>query len=204
MGTTDPWTLLVLLAGSAYVARLWLMDYRAARAGAPLPQALPGATPANPRAVMLACAGALFLLGVETVGEFALGISQQQSRITVLFGAYTLAAAFVEELIFRGYVVLQGRGHALLVTSCIGASLLFAALHPHLWSWGDQGLSWHFHPKAWFSTAMIFLGSLWFYWVRFWSLNPTWSLLPCIAAHATKNAGVLAIKLAGGYVTGWW
>ena len=196
--------LLVLLAGTAYVARLWLMDYRAAREGAPLAQALPGATPANPRSVMLACAGALCLLGVETTGEFAFGISDQQNRITVLFGAYTLAAAFVEELIFRGYVVLQGRGRAALTVSCVVASLFFAILHPYLWSWGENGLTWHFGLKPWFSTAMIFLGSLWFYRVRFWRLNPTHSLLPCIAAHATKNAGVLAIKLAGGYVTGWW
>jgi len=35
-------------------------------------------------------------------------------------------------------------------------------------------------------------------------LNPTRSLLPCIAAHAAKNAGVFVIKAAQGHVSGWW
>jgi hypothetical protein len=36
----------------------------------------------------------LVLLAAETAGEHALGLSDKQSRITVLFGLYTLVAAF--------------------------------------------------------------------------------------------------------------
>lgn len=196
--------LVALLGLSAYVARLWWEDLRAARAGNPSTRALPGAAPAPARAVALAAAGGLVLLAAETAGEYALGIEDEQSRVTVLFGLYTLAAAFVEELIFRGFVVVEHRGRAALVAGCIGASAVFALLHPFLWRWDDAGFAWQGTTKAWFSTAAIFAGSLWFYAVRFWSLNPARSLLPCIAAHAAKNLGVFAVKAAQGHVSGWW
>jgi len=50
----------------------------------------------------------------------------------------------------------------------------------------------------------VFAGSLWFYAVRFASWNPQRSLLPCFAAHAAKNLGVIAVKAAQGFVVGWW
>ncbi|MBA3849697.1 MAG: CPBP family intramembrane metalloprotease [Opitutus sp.] len=204
MADDNPLVLLALLAGSLYVGKLWLDDLRAARGGTPAPNPLPGATPASRTAVLAAVAGALVLLGIEVAGEYALGIVAAQSKVTVLFGAYTLAAAFLEELIFRGFVVVTQRGRAALVAGCAGASLVFAALHPFLWEWKDGALLWDPNAKAWFSTAMIFAGSLWFYAVRFWKLNPTRSLLPCIAAHAAKNLGVFAVKAAQGFVVGGW
>lgn len=204
MPDQNPLVLLALLGGSLYVGKLWLDDLRAAQAGRPSPTALPGATPARGLAIVLAAIGALVLLAAEVGGEYALGIVGQQREITVLFGAYTLAAAFLEELIFRGFIVVEKRGRAALIAGCIGASLVFAAIHPFLWEWKDGALTFHFTTKAWFSTAMIFAGSLWFYTVRFWSLNPTHSLLPCIAAHAAKNIGVFAVKYAQGFVQGWW
>lgn len=204
MNSDHPLLLLALIAGSLAVGQWWLGDWRAARSAAPRPNAFPGATPATARCVIIAMAGALALLALETSGEYALGISGQQSRITVLFGLYTLAAAFLEELTFRGYLVIENRGHAARWAGVVAASLLFALLHPFLWRWDEGALSWHLDRKALFSTAMIFAGSLWFYTVRFWPVNPTRSLLPCIAAHAAKNAGVLAIKAAQGHVSGWW
>ncbi len=204
MGTDDPWVLLLLLGGSAYVGKLWLDDYRATRAGTPPKQPLPGATPSSAFAIVAAIVGALVLLAIETGGEYALGVVEQQSRITVLFGVYTLAAAFVEELIFRGFVVIENRGRAALVAGIVGASLLFALLHPFLWRWEDGQFSWQTDTKAWFSMTMVLAGSLWFYTVRFWKLNPTRSLLPCIAAHAAKNLGVFGIKYVQGFVEGWW
>ena len=59
--------------------------------------------------------------------------------------------------------------------------------------------------RTWY--PMVAIGApftLWFYAVRFWPLNPTRSLLPCVAAHAAKNLGVLAVKAAQGHVSGWW
>ena len=196
--------LLVMLGVVGAVGKWWLDDYRAGQRGAANPRAMPGATPASLGMIALAALGALGLLAAETGGEYALGVSGEQSHMTVLFGLYTLAAAFVEELIFRGYVVIENRGRTALVAGIFGASLVFALLHPFLWEWKDGTLVTHLGAKAWFSTAMIFAGSLWFYAVRYLPGNPTRSLLPCIAAHAAKNLGVFAIKYAQGFVSGWW
>ncbi len=204
MGQDNPLLLLAMLGVSLAVGKWWLDDYRATQRGTPNARALPGATAVSPRMMVIAAIGALGLLAAETGGEYALGVSGEQSRMTVLFGVYTLSAAFVEELIFRGYVVVENRGRAALVAGIVGASLVFALLHPFLWEWKDGALSTHFGAKAWFSTVAIFGGSLWFYAVRFLPGNPLRSLLPCIAAHAAKNLGVFAIKYAQGYVSGWW
>jgi membrane protease YdiL (CAAX protease family) len=204
MGQDQPLLLALMIAATGVVAKWWIGDYRAAARQAPSPRPLPGATPAPGTATVVAVAGALLLLAAETAGEYALGISERQSRITFLFGVYTLAAAFPEELIFRGYVVVTGRGRAMLAGSVIGASLLFALLHPFLWEWEKGAVVLHGDAKAWFSTGAVFAGSLWFYFVRFMPLNPQQSLLPCVAAHAAKNLGVVAVKLAQGHVSGWW
>lgn len=204
MGQDNPFLLLVVLGAGTVAARWWLADFRVAARGAPQQHALPGAVPAPWSAVWLAVLGALVLLAAETLGEQRLGLTAQQSRVTALFGVYTLAAAFVEELIFRGYLVVENRGRAALWAGIAGASLLFALLHPFLWEWRDGRLITHFGTKAWFSTGAAFVGSLWFYAVRFWPLNRARSLWPCIAAHLAKNLGVLVIKHAQGFVSGWW
>lgn len=204
MNQENPLLLLGLLVVTGYVAKLWLDDYRAARRGSPHPRALPGATSASSRAIAFAALGALALLALETAGESALGLTEKQSQMTVLFGLYTLAAAFGEELIFRGFLVIEHRGRAALIAGIVGASVLFAALHPFLAQWRDGSLQFELGIKGWFSTAIVFASSLWFYAVRFWKLNPTRSLVPCIAAHLAKNLGVLAIKYAQGFVSGWW
>lgn len=199
----QPLLLLLMIAASVYVAKLWLDDYRAGIAGKSHPRALPGATPVPWRGILIAVMGTLVLLALETWGEIHLGVAGEQSRITALFGLYTLAAAVIEELIFRGYLVITHRGPAVRWAGILGASLFFAALHPFLWKW-EGGLVWTIGLKGWFSTAAIFLGSLWFYAVRFAGWNPNHSLLPCFAAHATKNLGVIAIKAVQGFLVGWW
>lgn len=209
----DPLILLLLVAVSGYVAKLWLDDFRAAKKGRPAARPLPGAVAAPRRAVVIAVTGAIVLLAAETAGEIALGVSGGQSRMTVLFACYTLLAAVVEEIVFRGFVVVAHRGAAVLWAGVVAASVLFAALHPFLWAWeggwplvgSEPGrLVWTFGVKGWFSTACVFAGSLWFYAMRFAPLNPARSLVPCIAAHVAKNAGVIAIKGATGFVVGWW
>ena len=201
----QPLLLLLMTAAGLYVGRLWLDDLRAARGGAPNPQAWPGATPAAPPAVGIAVAGALALLAGETFFEDRLGLAGQQSRMTALFAVYSIGAApIVEELIFRGWLVIEGRGRAALWAGAAGASLLFAALHPLLWRWDDAGFAFTPTSKGWFSSAAIFAGSLWFYAARLARWNPSRSLLPCFAAHAAKNLGVVAVKAAAGFVAGWW
>lgn len=201
----NPFALVMMIALGGYFAWLWWSDLSAVREGRlTAAQALPGATPASAGACVIAAAGALVILGAETWGEMALGLSDEQSKLTYLFAAYTLIAAIVEEIIFRGYVVVQDRGRAALIGGVLGASILFAAIHPFLWTWDDDGFAFTFTPKGWFSFVAVFAASLWFYACRFARWNPGRSLLPCFAAHLAKNAGVIAIKAAQGFLVGAW
>ena len=144
----------------------------------------------------------MILVAGETVGENLLGISKEQSSITVLFAFVSIAAGFGEELVFRGYLLVDKKGRAWLWGSILGFSLLFALVHPFLWSWEDGNLSIHLSTKAWFSTGVVFLNSLWFYILRVTRANPAKSLWPCIIAHASSNAAVFFVKLGQGHVSG--
>jgi membrane protease YdiL (CAAX protease family) len=210
----DPLLLLAVAALTGYVFYTWLGDYRRAKSGQPDARAFPGATACTTPAVIVAVVGALVLLGLETTGENLLGISGQQSNITVLFLVAMVGAAFGEELVVRGFCVVTSRGRWVLLGSILLFSLLFALAHPFFWDWKSladgqaKQLVFDFSLKAWWSSGMVFLFSLWLYAMRFpprnTQLNPRASLLPCIAAHLTKNLGVFVIKLIQGHVTGWW
>ena len=125
-----------------------------------------------------------------------------------------LGAAFVEELIFRGFLYYDKGSRAALVASIIGISLVFAILHQHLWSFqADESLpvwqfykcfQWELGSKPIFSTTILFVNSLWFYYARFMPWNRLRSLIPCIAAHAASNLGVVLVKAAQGKVVGLW
>ena len=200
-----PLLLLFMTAAGIYVGTLWLGDRRAARTGTPNPGGLPGATVAPRRAVIIAVAGALVILTAETVGKIALGLAGEQSRMTWLFALYSIAAApIIEELIFRGWLVVENWGRAVTWAAAVGASVIFAVLHPFLWRWDDAGFVLTFGAKGWFSSAAVFATSLWLYAARLAPWNPQRSLLPCFAAHAAKNLGVVAVKLATGFVGGLW
>jgi len=206
----DPWVQIPMLGVGLCVAKLWLDDFRARRTTQPNSRALPGTTSAPLRAVIVGAVGGLLIVGAETWGEKALGLTGQQSTITGLFAVYTLIAAVVEEIIFRGFLVVEKRGKSVLWLSVFAASLIFTAIHPFLWHW-DGGppwtggrFLWTVGTKGWFSTGAVFLSSLWFYFVRFARFNPEHSLLPCFAAHASKNASVILIKAAQGFLVGWW
>jgi len=207
--------LLILMTGAgAYCAWLWRSDLRSGQEAAkadptapPLPArgALPGATPTSAKAVAIAIAGALAIVGLETWGEAVLGLTGEQSKMTVLFAIYSICGApVIEEIIFRGFIVVPGRNRALILTGAVGASVLFAALHPFLWRWDDAGFAWTLGTKGWFSTAAVFATSLWLYAARLGPWNPGGSLLPCFAAHAAKNLAVVAIKGWLGFLAGWW
>jgi len=204
MKQDNPLLQAAVISAVVVVFFLWLTDLRQERAGTRNPRAFPGAHPAAGRAVVLAVLGALVILAVETAGEIQLGLVAEQSTMTALAAVFTLAMAFLEELVFRGYFVVRGRGRGPFLFAVFGFSLLFAALHPFLWTW-EGGLDLAFTPtlKGWYSSGMIFLGSLWFYFVRFQPANPSRSLVPCIAAHGAMNLGVVAIKAGQGYLVGW-
>ncbi len=200
-----PLILLLMTAAGLYLAWLWYGDLQATQEGRPNPAAFPGATPTTAWAVTIGITGALLLLGGETAGELALGVAGEQTQMTWLLALYSVGAApIIEELIFRGWLVVEGRGRTILWGGIVAASLLFALLHPFLWAWDDDGFRLSLTLKGAFSTAVAFASSLWFYAVRFGAWNPSRSLLPCFLAHAAKNAGVVAIKAATGFMSGLW
>ena len=199
-----PLTVVIICGLALYLANIWGGDYRRASKGVSSEKALPGATPVGRSVIILAIIGALVILVVETAGEYALGVSGSQSNITWLFLPAMIAAGFIEELIFRGYLVVTKRGRRALVASIIGFSLLFALGHVQYWiEWKgpDKG---YFEiilsAKSAWTLLILFVNSLWFYTVRFFPLNKKHSLLPCVAAHIASNIGVFAIKLAQGHV----
>lgn len=201
--TESPLLLLIMTGVACYIGKLWWDDLRKNRSSNPHPQALPGTSDAPQRAYIIAGLGSLILLAGESLGEYQLGIVNEQSELTVLLALYTLAAPIIEEIIFRGYLVINRRGKVLQWAGIIAASALFALFHPFLWQW-EEGLVWTFTTKGIFSTTAAFVFSLWFYTVRFASWNPQRSLLPCFVAHGVKNLGVIAIKAAQGFIIGWW
>lgn len=197
--------ILVFMIGlGLYLAKLWRDDCADHVAGRENRAPLPGATPASSRACMLGAIGALLILAGETAAEIGLGVSDEQSAMTVLFGLYTLAAAMIEELIFRGFLVVEGHGPRGEWLGAIAASVAFTLLHPFLWEWEDKGFQLTLDLHGAVSSTAVFASSLWFYAIRFAKWNPTRSLLPCIVAHVTKNAGVFAVKGVQGFVSGWW
>jgi membrane protease YdiL (CAAX protease family) len=203
--TQEPIFVFPLIGAAVWIGRVWTIDYRATLAGKPNERALPGATPASAWAVTIGSLGALLILAAETGGEYAFGLSAEQSKVTALFGLYSiLGAPVLEEVFFRGYLVIESRGRWALCGGIAAASLLFALVHPFLWEWTDRGLTIHVGAKAWFSTTVTVAGTLWLYTVRFFGLNQQRSLLPCFVAHGTKNLGVIVIKCVQGFVEGWW
>jgi len=203
MRITHPLPVALVVALSLYLLMLWIHDLRTAGRAEEEPGRLPGAVPCSGWAIYVAVLGALVLLGLETAGEYWLGSAAQQTDVTVIYLPLMLAAAFTEELIFRGYIVITDRGRGPLIAGIIGASLFFALLHPYLWRWTQGGLEFELGAGAMLTTGAVFAKSVWFYVVRFFPLNPGRSLLPCIMAHLAANAGVFVIKGVQGHVVGW-
>ena len=193
-----------------YLFKMWLDDAKyfeknkAQRKGA-----FSGASFAPKAALCLAATGAVALLFAQTVLEYKFGFADQQSKAGVFAVFSWVSAAFIEELVFRGYLVVKNKGKLALYASIFAFSLLFALMHPFLWDYSipenapaisPANFSLNFTGKALFSTSFIFINSLFFYFMRFNKLNKTQSLLPPIIAHLSYNIGVFAIKLLCGYV----
>lgn len=196
---SNPIVILLYVGAAAFVLHMYRGDYMAAESGQIQSGAMPGAENASLVTFLIATIGALLLLGVETSGEIALGLVNEQSEMLWYFLPALVAAGVIEEVIFRGYLVITEKGRTLFITSCVGFSLLFALIHAHLWS-AEDGFEWTFSLKAFFSTGILFANSLWFYAARFGPWNPKRSIFPCMLAHAASNIGVFFIKMVQGYV----
>ena len=207
--TDSPLLIIVLFAAAVYLAKIWYDDYRAADSGKPNPKALPGATNASLKLVWIGIAGAIALVAIETVGEISLGVSDEQSDIKAIALLSLIGAGILEEVIFRGYLVIQSKGRAWLVASIVGFSLIFALLHyQYYMDLSKEGDDWilqiEIGAKEGWTLLILFVNALWFYSLRFLKWNPTRSLLPCFVAHIASNICVFVVKLAQGHVVGLW
>lgn len=195
----NPLMVIAYVVIAVYVLKLYLTDYRKVQAGEPNPNAMPGAQVFSSGLIWVGIAGALILLGLETSGELALGIAAEQSEMVWYFVFAALGAGIVEEVIFRGFLVIENKGRSVLIASCVGFSLIFALIHGYFWD-TEEGFTWTFSTKAWFSTSILFANSLFFYALRFCRWNSRHSIFPCMIAHAVSNLGVFFVKLAQGYI----
>ncbi len=198
----SPFMVLLYVGVAAYVGYMYWGDYQSNQASEqPDPGGMPGATSASWGLYGIGVIGALLILAAETGGEIALGIASEQSEMVWYFVFAILGAGIVEEVIFRGYLVVDSKGRAALIGSCVGFSLIFAIIHGHFWSNEEgQAFAWTFTTKAFFTTGILLANSLWFYALRFGPWNKNRSLFPCMLAHAASNFGVFAVKLAQGFV----
>ena len=198
----SPFMVLLYVGVAAYVGYMYWGDYQSNQASEqPDPRGMPGATSASWGLYGIGVIGALLILAAETGGEIALGIASEQSEMVWYFVFAILGAGIVEEVIFRGYLVVDSKGRAALIGSCVGFSLIFAIIHGHFWSNEEgQAFAWTFTTKAFFTTGILLANSLWFYVLRFGPWNKNRSLFPCMLAHAASNFGVFAVKWAQGFV----
>ena len=79
--TENPIMILLYVGIAAYVGNIYWGDYKAATMGTPNASAMPGATGASLATFLIGTLGALLLLGVETGGEIALGVVDEQSEM---------------------------------------------------------------------------------------------------------------------------
>lgn len=188
---------------AAYLFHLWWADYRAECRGTPNRGAFPGATPVGLVWAVIAVVGSLLLVALETGGEYALGVVSEQSTLPAIALLSLIAAGFGEELVFRGYVFYDRRGPRVLWLSIFAASAVFALFHYQYYTveTEDGGRELLLNTKAAWSLGLLFLNSLWFYYLRFSSHNPTRSLIPCILAHLASNLAIYVIKAFQGFVT---
>ncbi len=201
----NPTTIILITGLTIYIAIYWWNDTRKNQLGQQTPSSLPGAYPTTAIALIIAIIGTLVILAIETCGELLLGIDEKQSTISWLFLLVMLSAGFYEEILFRGYLVIERKGRRVLILSIIVFSALFAIIHFHWIDWKGMKYGWFeldFNLASCYWTSILFINSLWFYTVRFFVFNKTKSLLPSIAAHMVSNTGVFIIKLTQGHVIG--
>jgi membrane protease YdiL (CAAX protease family) len=200
--------ILIYCAIGLYIANLYRTDIRSFVAGRPNVKALPGAKPTTGLLIFASVLAAFVLLGNAVIGEYALGIVEAQSEMVWFFVFASVSAGVIEEVVFRGYLVVQNRGRNALVLSCLGFSLVFALVHGYLWNfkegfaWNfeEGGFAWNFTVQGIFNTWILFFNSVCFYALRFGPWNANQSLLPSIIAHMVLNLGVFGVKLAQGYI----
>ena len=195
----DPLIIFFSCLIALYLASCYFKDIKAYASLNENPKALPGARNSSFLLIGVSVLIGLVLLFNALIFEQILNLSNQQRTIVwyALFGS--IAAGLIEEVVFRGYLVIDNRGKLYLILSCIFFSLIFSLLHGYLWTY-EEGLKWNLNKKSIFDSYILFLNSLVFYFLRFGLWNNNKSILPPIAAHISFNIGVFAIKHFQGFL----
>ncbi len=170
--------------------------------------AFEGASGAPIRISIIGALLALLLLSIFSFAESLAGVSDSQTKVAPWALLSWVSAAFVEELIFRGYLVVKNKGILVLWGSIFFFSLVFAIGHPFLWNYEVpenasifSGVwSLNLTSQAAIATLSIFCCSILFYALRFVPSNVNRSILPCVCAHTAYNCGVFVVKCAQGFV----
>lgn len=198
-----------MFAAAAWLFKMWVCDLRAFLAdGKGRRGEFPGARPAGLGLAAAGVACGLVLLSGITLAEIASGEVGEQAKVSFWALFSWIGAAFVEELVFRGYLVVENRGRVALWGGVFAFSLLFALCHPFFWNFSvpeggalfDGSFSADFSAKAFRDSANVFVSSVAFYALRFCPQNAARSLIPCVAAHLAYNVGVFCVKAAQGFV----
>lgn len=196
----SPISILLYCFIALYIGKLYRSDIQAYLKAAPNPKALPGATTCSGFLMIASLMVSAILLGNEVLGEYVLGIVEEQNEMVWFFLFANISAGIIEELVFRGYLVITDKGKTMLIASCVGFSAIFSLIHGYLFDFTD-GFKLVLSPKALFTSWILFANSLWFYALRFGPWNPSRSILPSMVAHIGLNLGVFGVKLAQGYIT---
>jgi membrane protease YdiL (CAAX protease family) len=198
----EPLSIVLCAVAALVVGGIWVKDYLAWRSGKPFERALAGATGAPARLILLSAAVSAAIMAVETACEHALGISKLAQPLPVILLVPTVCFALLEEILFRGYLVIQGKSRVALVTSIVIFSLIFAALHGHFLGWTADGKGFQLRltPATilWSVSNLSF--SLWWYAVRFLPSNKERSMLPVFAGRGAALLTLFLIDLATGRI----
>lgn len=198
-----------MFAVAAWLFKMWLSDTRNfVRTGASAKGEFPGARPVSIKLAVFGALCGVVLLVAITAAEIAGGGVEEQTKVSFMAIFSWTAAAFIEELIFRGYLIIQNKGKLLLWGGAILFSLIFALCHPFLWDFSipesgglaEASFTINLTEKAARDTIFVFLSSMVFYALRFCPQNEMRSLIPCVAAHLAYNLGVFCVKAAQGFV----
>lgn len=189
------------VAAAAIVIFFWATDYRRWKSGAPFERALPGATGASWKLVRLSVLVSIGIAAVQILGEYALGVTGTLSPIPAYLILPLLGAGIVEELIFRGYLVIEKKGRRTMIVSIVFFSIASALVHGHLLAKVDYGFRMTFAPASIWWTLILVVNSLWWYTVRFLPSNKDKSLLPCFAGHMASTLVIFLVRMVQGCVT---
>jgi membrane protease YdiL (CAAX protease family) len=172
------------------VAYAWFNEYQKRQIN-PGPELFwPGTTRAPLSGILITVSGIFLFTVAETCAEIHFHVTANQSVSNLHILGASLAAAIVEEMVFRGFVApSQLRGIKLLGLIIIG-SLIFSVIHGFDFSTVQGKIS----------LITTFFISVWLYLGRYSPLNPERSILPCLIGHVVRNVAVFGVKWAQGYV----